>query len=117
LGAYLKLFDTPLWPLGPEHRLGLTPAGQKISGTIDEKDAHAQVCDNLDLYFVVCEFNLYFDDTPVCRKPSAIEPPKKTIKPATASQIVSPVIAAPIPPAGVTGSMTMSSTEAWDHCR
>jgi hypothetical protein len=28
-GAYLKLFDTPLRPLGPEHRMGLTPSQPK----------------------------------------------------------------------------------------
>jgi hypothetical protein len=61
-------------------------------GTVDEKDARAQVCDDLDLYFVVCEFNLYSDDAHICRKPSAAELPKKTIKLTTASQTVSLVI-------------------------
>jgi hypothetical protein len=69
------------------------------------------------LYFIVCEFNLYSDDAPICRKPLAAESPKKTIKPATASQTVPKVITAPIPPpAGVSGSMMLSPVETWDHC-
>jgi hypothetical protein len=70
------------------------------------------------LYFIVCKFNLYSDGAPICRKPSAFEPPKKTIKLVTASQIVPPVITTPISPsAGVTGSTTLSPAEAWDHYR
>jgi hypothetical protein len=101
------------WNIG----MGWHPAGQKISGTVDEKDARAQVCNDLDLYFVVCELNLYFDDVPVYRKPSAPKPPKKTIKPGTASQTILPDIATPMPPhARVTSSTTLSPAEAWDHC-
>jgi hypothetical protein len=70
------------------------------------------------LYFVVCKFNLYSDDAPVCRKPLAIESLKKTIKPMTDSQTIPLVITAMIPPpVGVTGSMVVSPVKAWDHCR
>jgi hypothetical protein len=70
------------------------------------------------LYFVVCKFNLYSDYASACRKPLVAEPPKKTIKPRTASQTVSLIITTPIPPpAGVTGSMMLSPAEAWDHYR
>jgi hypothetical protein len=97
---------------------GWHPASQKISGTVDEKDACAQVYNDLDLYFIVCEFNMYSDDVHVHRKPLATESPKKTIKPATASQTIPKVVTTPIPPpAGVTGSTTMSPIEAWHHCR
>jgi hypothetical protein len=88
-------------------------------GAIDEKGTHAQVCDDLDMYFIASEFDLYYDDdASVCRKPSATEPPKKTIKLVTTSQTAPSVITAPIPPpVGVTGSTTLSPAEAWDHCR
>jgi hypothetical protein len=88
-------------------------------GTIDEKGTRAQVCADVDLYFITCEFDLYSDDdAPIYRKPLATEPPKKTIKPATASQIAPSVITALIPhPAGVTSSTMLSPTKAWDNCR
>jgi hypothetical protein len=70
------------------------------------------------LYFIVCEFNLYSDDVPVCRKPLAGESSNKTIKPTTASQTIPNVITTPIhPPVGVTGSTTLAPTKAWDHYR
>jgi hypothetical protein len=71
-----------------------TQSSKKISGVVNEEDARAMVCNDLDLYFIVCKFNLYSDDASIYRKPSATKPLKKTIKPATASQIVPPVIAA-----------------------
>jgi hypothetical protein len=70
------------------------------------------VCDDLDLYFIVCEFILYSDVSSVCRKPSSADPLKKITKPATSSY------ATPVPPStGVTGSTTLSAAEAWDYCQ
>jgi hypothetical protein len=94
---------------------GRHPASQKILGVINEKGAHAQVCDDLDLSFVACKFDLSSDDAPVYRKPSATELLKKTIKPVTDSQTALSAITAPIPPpAEVTSSTTLSPVEAWD---
>jgi hypothetical protein len=89
---------------------GWHPADQKISDAVNEKGTHAQVCDDFDMHFIVCEFNLYSDDDAhVCRKSSATEPSKKTIKSVTASQTAPSIITTLIPlPAGVTGSTMMS---------
>jgi hypothetical protein len=79
---------------------------------VDEENAHAQVCDNLDLYFIVYEFIMYSDDSSVCRKPSSVDLSKKITKLAASSY------ATPITPStGVTGSTTLSTVEAWDYCR
>jgi hypothetical protein len=81
-------------------------------GTADEENARAQVCDDLDLYFIVCEFIMYSNDSSVCRKPSSADPSKKITKPATSSY------ATPVTPSvGVTGSTTLSAAEVWDYCQ
>jgi hypothetical protein len=72
----------------------------------DEENAHAQVCNNLDLYFIVCEFILYSHDSSVRRKPSSAGPSKKITQPATSSYAT--LVA---PSAGVTGSTTLSAAE------
>jgi hypothetical protein len=64
------------------------------------------------LYFIVCEFILYSNDSSVYRKPSSADSSKKITKPATS------LYATPVSPnAGVTGSTTLSAAEAWDYCR
>jgi hypothetical protein len=64
------------------------------------------------LYFIVCEFILYFDDSSVRRKPSSANPSKKITKPATSSYAT--LVASSV---GVTGSTMLSAAEAWDYCQ
>jgi hypothetical protein len=81
-------------------------------GTVDEENAHAQLCDNLDLYFTVCEFILYSHDSYIRRKPFSTDPSKKITQPAYSSY------ATPVAPSvGVAGSTTLSAAKAWDYCR
>jgi hypothetical protein len=81
-------------------------------GTANEENARAQVCDSLDLCFIVCEFILYSHDSSVHRKPSPVDSSKKITQPAPSSY------ATPVAPsAGVTGSTALSAAEAWDFCR
>jgi hypothetical protein len=108
----LKLSNAPLRLPGPIHRLGLTLSQPKDFGTTDEENAHVQVCDDLDLYFIVCEFILYSNDSSVCRKPLSVDMSKKITKPATSSYATQVA-----PSAGVTGSTTLSAAEAWDYYR
>jgi hypothetical protein len=80
-------------------------------GATDDENAHSQVCDNLDLCFIVCEFILYSHDSSVHRKPSSADSLKKITQPA-------PSYATPVAPSvGVTSSTTLSATEAWDFYR
>jgi hypothetical protein len=81
-------------------------------GAADEENARAQVCDNLDLYFIVCEFILYSHDSYVHRKPSSADLSKKITQP-TPSSYATPIA----PSVGVTGSTTLSVAEAWDYYR
>jgi hypothetical protein len=75
-------------------------------------NAHAQVCDSLDLCFIVCEFILYSHDSSVHRKSSPADPSKKITQPAPS------LYATPVAPSTrVTGSTTLSTAEAWDFCR
>jgi hypothetical protein len=106
-------FPTPL--SGCQDRYiswGWHSASQKITGAADEENACAQVCDDIDLYFIVCEFIMYSDDLSVCRKPSSVDPSKKITKPATSSN--STLV---VPSVGVTASTTLSAAETWDYCR
>jgi hypothetical protein len=81
-------------------------------GTVNEENACAQVCDSLDLYFIVCEFILYSHDSSVHRKPSPVDPPKRVNQPAPSSY------ATPVAPsARVTDSPTLSAAEVWDFYR
>jgi hypothetical protein len=77
----------------------------------DEENAHVEVCDNLDLYFIVCEFIMYSHDSSIRRKPLSADPSKKITQPAPSSY------ATPVAPsAGVTDFTMLSATEAWDYC-
>jgi hypothetical protein len=78
-------------------------------GATNEENARAQVCDSLDLCFIVCEFILYSHDLSIHRKPSPVDSSKKVSQPAPSSY------ATPIAPSvGVTGFTTLSAAEAWD---
>jgi hypothetical protein len=80
--------------------------------TANEKNARVQVCDSLDLCFIICEFILYSHDSSVHRKPSIADTSKKITQHAPSSY------ATPVAPsAGVTGSTTLSVAEAWDFYR
>jgi hypothetical protein len=81
-------------------------------GGANEENAHAQVCDSLDLCFIICEFMLYSHDSSVHKKPSPIDPSKKITQPAPSSY------ATPVAPStGVTGSTMMYVVEPWDFCQ
>jgi hypothetical protein len=64
------------------------------------------------LCFIACEFFLNSHDSSDHRKPSVADPSKKLAQHASSSH------ATPVAPsAGVTGSTTLSTTEAWDYYR
>jgi hypothetical protein len=81
-------------------------------GATNEENAHAQVCDSLDLCFIIYDFILYSHDSSVHRKPSPVYPSKKITQPTPSSHATSVT-----PFVGVTDSSALSSTEAWDFCR
>jgi hypothetical protein len=80
-------------------------------GATNEENARAQVCDSLELCFIVCEFILYTHDSSVYRKPSPANPPKRVTQstPSSYATLVAPF-------AGETGSTTLSAAEAFDFC-
>jgi hypothetical protein len=81
-------------------------------GAANEENAHAQVCDSLDLCFIICDFIWYSYDSSTHRKPSPADPPKRIIHPIPSSH------ATPVAPSvGVTDSSVLSAAEAWDFCR
>jgi hypothetical protein len=85
--------------------------GKRLQAPLMRRMLMRQVCDDLDSYFIVCEFILYSDDSSICRKPSSADPLKKITKPATSSY------ATPVAPSvGVTSSTTSSVAEPWDYC-
>jgi hypothetical protein len=81
-------------------------------GAANEENAHAQICDSVDLCFIVYEFILYSHDSSVHRKSSPADLSKKITQPAPSSY------ATPVTPsAGVTSSTTLSAAEACDFYR
>jgi hypothetical protein len=77
--------------------------------TANEENARAQVCDSLDLCFIVYDFILYSHDSSIHRKSSPADPPKRVTPPAPSSHatLVAPSV-------GVIGSGALSAVEAWD---
>jgi hypothetical protein len=78
-------------------------------GAANEENARAQICDSLDMYFIVCEFILYSRDLSVHRKPSPADPPKRVTQhaPSSYATLISPSTR-------VTGSTTLFAIEAWN---
>jgi hypothetical protein len=54
-----------------------TQPAKRLWAPADEENAHAQVCNSLDLCFIVCDFILYSHDSSVHRKSSPVDPSKK----------------------------------------
>jgi hypothetical protein len=81
-------------------------------GAVDQENAHAQVGNSLDLYFIACEFFLNSHYSSDRRKPSAANPSKKLAQHPSSSHATSIACSA-----GVTGFITLSVAEAWDYCR
>jgi hypothetical protein len=81
-------------------------------GVVDEENAHAQVCNSLELCFIACEFFLNSYDSSVLRKPLAVDLSKNLAQRASSSH------ATPVTPSvGLTGFTTLSVAEAWDYYR
>jgi hypothetical protein len=78
-------------------------------GAANEENARAQVCDIVNLCFIVCDFILYSRDSFVHRKPSPADPMKRVTQPAPSSYAI-PIASS----VGVTSSSALSAAEAWD---